>query len=101
MALDKIIVKIDDEDLIDIIEPYLQNRRNDITTLRDALAKRDHETIRNLGHKMKGSGGGYGLDRISEIGRDMEEAAKSQDSDAMKAAIIALQDFLERVEITF
>lgn len=101
MALDKIIVKIDDEDLVDIVEPYLQNRRNDIATLRNALAQNDHETIRSLGHKMKGSGGGYGLDRISEIGKDMEEAGKLQDPAAMEQAISALQDFLERVEISF
>lgn len=99
MASDKISVKIDDEDLLDIVEPYLQKRRNDISTLRAALIQGDHETIRSLGHKMKGSGGGYGLDRISEIGKTLEEAAKLQDTATMDKTIAALQDFLERVEI--
>lgn len=97
MAPEKIIVQITDEDIVDIIPGYLENRQKDLETLKQAL--NDFETVRSLGHKMKGSGGGYGLDRISEIGKAVEEAAKAQDLDAIRSGIAALQDFLERVEI--
>lgn len=97
MAPEKIIVQITDEDIVDIIPGYLENRQKDLETLKQAL--NDFETVRSLGHKMKGSGGGYGLDRISKIGKALEEAAKAQDLDAIQSGIAALQDFLERVEI--
>lgn len=97
MAPEKIIVQITDEDIVDIIPGYLENRQKDLETLKQA--PNDFETVRSLGHKMKGSGGGYGLDRISEIGKALEEAAKAQDLDAIQSGIAALQDFLERVEI--
>lgn len=99
MAQEKIIVHITDEDLIDLIPLYLENRQKDLEILKQAYTQNDLETIRSLGHKMKGSGGGYGLDRISEIGKELEEAAKAQYSDAIQNGIAALQDFLERVDI--
>jgi len=51
---DRITVVVE-EDLRELIPGYLENRRKDITTIREALAGSDYETIRSLGHKMKGS----------------------------------------------
>lgn len=99
MAPEKIIVKITDEDLIDLIPLYLENRHKDLEILKQALTRNDLGTVSSLGHKMKGSGGGYGLDRISEIGKALEEAARVQNLDAIQDGIAALQDFLERVDI--
>jgi HPt (histidine-containing phosphotransfer) domain-containing protein len=99
MAQERITVQITDEDLIDLIPLYLENRHKDLEILKQAHTQNDLETVRSLGHKMKGSGGGYGLDRISEIGKELEEAAKVQNSDAIQNGIAALQDFLERIDI--
>lgn len=99
MTQDKIVIRIEDEDLVGLIPSYLENRRNDVALLHDALAQGNYEMVRNLGHKMKGSGGGYGLDRISEIGHHLEVAAKIQDSAAIKHEIAALQGFLDALEI--
>lgn len=99
MIQNKIVIRIEDADLVDLIPSYLENRRNDVALLHDALAQGNYEMVRNLGHKMKGSGGGYGLDRISEIGHYLEIAAKAQDSASIKHEITALQGFLEILEI--
>ncbi len=101
MAHEKIVIRITDEDLVDLIPLYLENRRNDLGLLKQAQAQNIVETARNLGHKMKGSGGGYGLDRISEIGKELEDAAYEQNLGAIQNAIAALQDFLEKVDIVF
>jgi histidine phosphotransfer protein HptB len=37
-----------------------------------ALKKLDYEMIGELGHKMCGTGGGYGFPRITEIGASMD-----------------------------
>lgn len=99
MTNEKIIITIDDEDVLELIPVYLRGRRDELDVLRDAVAQKDFETLLGLGHKMKGSGGGFGLDRISEIGGNLESSAKEQDLPAIEQEIADLLDYLERVEV--
>ena len=48
-----------------------------------------------------GIGGGYGFDRITEIGAAIEEAAKRKDSEEIKRQLSALKDYLDRVEVRY
>ncbi len=48
---------------------------------------------------MKGSGGGYGFDGITEIGGEIETAAKRRDPVAIRIQADALSRYLARVEI--
>ena len=88
-------------DLKDLIPNFMQRRHNDIVKMREALGAGDFEAIRVIGHSMKGTGGGYGFDGISEIGQVVEQAAKDGAVDATKVAIERLVDYLARVEVTF
>ena len=97
---DRILVSVD-RDLEDIIPGYLTNRQKDIADMSAALEGGDFETIRVLGHRMKGSGGGYGFDQITEIGAALEQAAKVGEGDAIQARIAELVDYLARVEVTY
>jgi HPt (histidine-containing phosphotransfer) domain-containing protein len=99
MGNEKIIVHTDDEDVLELIPDYLANRRDELGALDNAIEQNDFETLRALAHKMKGSGGGYGLNRITEIGRGLEAAAKVQDVQSVKREVAALREFLERVEV--
>jgi HPt (histidine-containing phosphotransfer) domain-containing protein len=85
----------------DIVPCFLANRKKDIQTLRRALADKDFRTIQLLGHRMKGDGGGYGFDRISEIGGVMELAAERQDYAAAEQQIKQLEDFLACVHVEY
>ena len=97
---EKIIVYID-EDLADLIPGFLENRRSDVEKMNEALAGQDYETIRSLGHSMKGAGGGYGFDAITEIGRSLEEAAEAQNTGTIRTAIGDLIYYLDNVEIIY
>ncbi len=77
-----------------LIPEYLNQRRQDVSAVRSALEKSDFGAIRNLGHKMSGSGGGYGFPRISEIGAALCAAAESRDASAVRAQADALSDYL-------
>lgn len=99
MNNEKIIVRIDDDDVLELAPGYLAGRRNELGVLRDAVSKGDFETLRRLGHKMKGSGGGFGFERITEIGGNLESAAKAQDAPAIERELADLQDYLDRVAI--
>lgn len=90
-----------DEDLTDLIPGFLENRRQDIETIRALLASGDFETVSSLGHSMKGSGGGYGFDEITQLGMRIEQFAKEQNSAGVEAQLTALADYLDRVEVVY
>ena len=96
----KILVRAD-PDLADLIPGFLNNRRKDIATMQDALARGDFETVRSLGHSMKGAGGGYGFDAITEIGAALEQAAKRADAEASRKWAGELSRYLDRVEVVY
>lgn len=98
--MEKIVVQVD-ADLEDLIPGYLQNRRHDVDPILKAVDKQDFETIRILGHTMKGTGGGYGFDAITEIGRDLETAAKEANVPAIRQKAAALLAYLQAVEVVF
>lgn len=99
-SMDRITVQIA-QDLQDIVPVFLANRQKDLQTLRSALAQHDFETIRMLGHRMKGDGGGYGFDKITEIGGVMELAAARHDHPAIERHTVELEDFLARVTVVY
>jgi HPt (histidine-containing phosphotransfer) domain-containing protein len=88
-----------DPDIVELIPGYLHNRREDLGRLRAGVAAADFDRVRLLGHSMKGSGGGYGFDVITELGGRMETAALARDGAAVLAAVAELEDYLRRVEV--
>jgi HPt (histidine-containing phosphotransfer) domain-containing protein len=99
-AGERIMVKID-PDLAELIPGYLENRIQDILHILEALERADFETIRTLGHGMKGSGGGYGFAAITEIGKAIETAAKEGNAGAIREGVESLRSYLERVEVVY
>jgi signal transduction histidine kinase/CheY-like chemotaxis protein len=67
----------------DLVPTFLLARNRDVVQLGEALAQRDYDTARRIGHQMKGCGTPYGFPIISELGMDLERAAVSQDVDLM------------------
>lgn len=90
-----------DPDLEELIPGFLQNRQKDVQSLRSALHAGAMQTIQSIGHSLKGVGGGYGFNRISEIGAEFEEAAEQGDNETIKVLIAELQDYLARVEVVY
>ncbi len=97
---DKIIVYVDSE-LEDIVPGFLENRKKDITSIIEALTNNNYETIRIIGHSMKGSGGGYGFDPISDIGKFLEMEAKNSNAEKIREQVEALSSYLERIEVVY
>ncbi len=97
---EKIVVNVD-SDIEDLIPGFLENRQEDVKSIYDALEKEDYETIRILGHSMKGAGGGYGFEEITDIGRSIEESAEGKNQEEVKKWVINLSNYLDRVEIVY
>ena len=97
---EKIVVHID-SDLEANVPGFLTNRQRDLKTIETCLQQRDFATVRLLGHRMKGDGGGYGFDHISTIGHHLEEAALAQDLVGLQHHHENLRDFLARVTVVY
>ncbi|MCE1274895.1 MAG: Hpt domain-containing protein [Chlorobiaceae bacterium] len=94
------IVEID-RDLEYLIPEYLEGRRRDVESMRTALADGDFESMRILGHNMKGTGGGYGFDAITDIGGAIQQAAINTDAGELEKLTGELADYLGRIQIRF
>jgi HPt (histidine-containing phosphotransfer) domain-containing protein len=97
---DEIVVEVDG-DLEEIVPGYLDHRRAELPLLLTALAGGDWETLRRLAHDLKGTGGGYGFDILSDLGRALEQAAKSADTAAAQPLLKQIDDFLRRVRVVY
>lgn len=96
----KIVVKVD-PDIQELIPEFLKNRNEDVAKIFSALKTNNFRTIETVGHQMKGSGGGYGFQRLSEIGASLESEAKNENSEKVWDLTTQLSDYLKRLEIVF
>jgi CheY-like chemotaxis protein/anti-sigma regulatory factor (Ser/Thr protein kinase) len=82
----------------DRIPAYLQNCRQNVIAMLDALDRVDFETVKFLGHQMRGSGGAYGFQTITDIGAALQQAAERADTDESRMWVGELSRCLDRVE---
>ncbi len=88
-------------DLEDLVPEFLENRQQDVISLKEMAQGGDFDTIKRIGHNLKGSGGGYGFDEITEIGARIEEAAKENDEKVIIRETESLSDYLTNVTIVW
>jgi hypothetical protein len=97
---EKVTVYIE-RDLEYLVPDYLDNRKKDVVLIHEALMKEDFESIRIMGHNMKGTGGGYGFEAISVFGAELQEAAINRNTGAISRLAGELMDYIGRVEIVY
>jgi PAS domain S-box-containing protein len=83
----------------DLIPGFLQNRRQDVLTMLEALKRGDFQTVQRLGHDMKGVGCSYGFDTITDIGAALEESAGASDTGTSRMWAGELSRYLDGVEV--
>ena len=88
-----------EKELEELIPIYIEHRRNDMNVLKTALAEQDFEKLKQSGHSLKGSGGGYGMHRLTDLGADLEESAKKQDINVAADVIDKIEEYLSNVVI--
>lgn len=94
----KIKIQIDPE-IADIVPGYLENRKNEIKKMLEALASSNFSKLYSMGHQIKGSGKGYGFDRLSELGAQLEESSKKKDESAINKDIAEIIEYLNSIEL--
>ena len=89
------------KDLEDLIPTFMKNRAKELDTLRAALSGGDMEQLRQLGHRMKGVGNSYGFEKVSTLGKQIEDGARSNDRAGLEATIAEYSDYLAQVKIVY
>jgi len=79
---------------------YLKNRRENVTAILNALEHGDFETVEFLGHGMRGSGGMFGFQEITDIGAGLELAAGRADIADARKWVHELSTYLDQVDIS-
>jgi signal transduction histidine kinase/CheY-like chemotaxis protein len=82
----------------DRIPAYLQNCRQNVIVMLDALDRVDFETVTSLAHQMRGSGGAYGFQAITDIGASLEHAGESADADVSRKWVGELSNYLDGID---
>jgi len=90
-----------DRDLKEIIPLFLESRQEDIANIRSAISRSDFERMAKIAHKLKGVGGGYGFDFITDLGREIEGAAKDENSLVIRKLVDSMEESLANVEIIY
>lgn len=90
-----------DRTLESLIPRFLDRRRDDATAIEALVARGGFESIAGMGHSIKGSGGGYGFDPITDYGAEIETAARAADGAATIAAARKLRAYVDEVEVVF
>lgn len=89
------------KELEDILPLFLDTVTKNIAAIHVALQTGDFETVRTLGHRMKGAGGGYGFHRVTELGREIEMAAKESNVDRCRTLNDELSQYMADTEVVF
>ena len=87
------------ERLAQRIPAYLENCRQNVIVLREAMDRADFEAVTILGHNLRGSGGGFGFQAITDLGASLEQAARDANLDEVRGLLGALSNYLDSLEV--
>lgn len=82
-----------------MVADYVDRYRSSLPVLREALDRDDYEQARIFGHRLKGTGGAYGIAELTAIGARIEEAARERNPDQLRCQAAAMELCLERIEV--
>ncbi|MDX1970297.1 MAG: Hpt domain-containing protein [Planctomycetaceae bacterium] len=91
----------DEDDFRELLEEFYTSANERRTTLQQSLATRQLGTIRIHAHQLKGAGGGYGFEGLSQIASELEVACQQPqpDFDEICRRLDQVVDYLGRIRI--
>ena len=84
----------DDEEWAEMQEMYINFTSKELEKIQESMDTATMESLRTFGHNIKGSGGMYGFDRVTELGAKIETAANEDKLEDIRSFFKDLNDFL-------
>lgn len=91
----------DEEDFRELLEDFVDNAAIRREALRDLYSQGQIEPVRVQAHQLKGAGGGYGFDGLTELASRLEEACKRPTPNVHEIGPLLdeVVDYLSRVTV--
>ena len=89
----------EDPEIRKIVEGFVSRLKSKVDEIEDAWNERDHATLAELGHWLKGSGPTVGFNDFSMPARALEQAAISKDWEKSRVSIDKISDIANRIDI--
>ena len=74
---------------------YISHTSKELAKIQEDLENRALDSLRTFGHNIKGSGGMYGFDEVTNLGTEIEASAKADNRDKIKSLLEELSNFLK------
>ncbi|MFQ6609036.1 MAG: Hpt domain-containing protein [Fidelibacterota bacterium] len=83
-----------------LIREYLDYLKDLQSELKRNIDDSNYNEIRKFGHKLTGSGGGYGFNDLTELGKKINLAAKAEDDELLQKLSKKLEENInEKLEV--
>ncbi len=88
----------DESFLYELINIYTEDFSEKFHRLQQAVESGDFETIRELGHNLKGSSANLSLIQLQHVSYDMEESGKDRDIERAQKSLLHLDEEFRRLQ---
>jgi HPt (histidine-containing phosphotransfer) domain-containing protein len=88
-----------DPDLREIVQMFVEEMPDRMSSLLDRLNASDWEGLRRVAHQLKGAAGSYGFEPITRLAARLEDAVReSQPEEALRRMVEELVDLCHRAK---
>jgi HPt (histidine-containing phosphotransfer) domain-containing protein len=86
------------EEILPLVGGFLQRRSAEIPLLRESVGKSDFDSVRMIGHKLKGNCAGFGFPAMGVLGAGLESAAMAKDPEVALRLVDDLELMVRRLQ---
>jgi len=90
-----------DPDLEKLVPKFILAQKAQFELMKEALKNLKYEELKLLGHRMKGSCGGYGFLLLGELGETIEKAAEAKDFNLLKNGLARLEVCFSNLKVEY
>lgn len=83
----------------EIVEAFVGCMDDTMQSLREAQARMDYQEVREIAHRLKGTGGTVGFAAFTEPSRKLQHAAEERDDATIDAMLLELEEISSRIEL--
>ena len=85
----------DDDEWAEMQEMYINHTSKELAKIQGDIDTVEIDLLRTFGHNIKGSGGMYGFEEVTNFGSEIEVSAKANDRNKIKTLLDELSSFLQ------
>lgn len=93
------MLPLDIPEFREIVESFVDSIDETMRSLRTAQRMMDYAEVREIAHRLKGTGGTVGFSDFTEPSRKLQQAAEQRDDVTIDAMLCELEDISARIEL--